>query len=149
MIPSWDKPKPAPVSESEPTPKAKQNRKRSQKLAITPSRVPSEDDEDVEMEEVVRPYVAIKSPKNKQRAKSNVPADVSGSQQEGSNTGKAGSKRGFQESPSQARRESKRRRGPSEESASREGIDLGELSLTEDSPIDTTLVPALEGVVSS
>ena len=140
MIPSWDKPDAEPQPESTPRPKRKP--KRSQKPAITPSQVPTEDDDDddVEMAEVDGPSVAGSTRK-------------SGPQQPKSNRGKAGSKRRPQESP-QTQRSSKRPRGTTELVESVESdepiakVELAEHTFDEDTPIDLSLVPALKEKVS-
>ena len=143
MIPSWDKPDAEPQPESTPRPKRKL--KQPQKPAITPSQVPTkdDDDDDVEMAEVGGPSVAGSTRK-------------SGPQQPKSNRGKAGLKRRPQESP-QTQRSSKRPRGTTE-SAESAGVvesdqpiarvELGEHTFDEDTPIDLSLVPALKDKVS-
>lgn len=134
MIPSWDKPNAGLQPESTSRPKRKL--RGSQKSGFTPSQVPTEDGDDVEMAEAGGPSVAVSARK--------------------SNSRKVGSKRRPQESP-QARRSSKRPRGTtetvepvgdveSEEHITR--VDLAEYTFDEDTPIDLSLVPALNEKVS-
>jgi hypothetical protein len=141
MIPSWDKPDAG--SQPESTPRPKRKLRGSQKSGFTPSQVPTEDGDDVEMSEAGDPSVMVSTRK-------------SGPQQPKSNSRKVGSKRRPQESP-QARRSSKRPRGTtepvepvgvveSEEPIAR--VDLAQYTFDEDTPIDLSLVPALNEKVN-
>jgi hypothetical protein len=145
MLPSWDALEAEPEPASDPTPKLNRKQTRMRRSVIAAPQVASEDS-DIEMVEASGPSAPVPTRKNKRRARFDLSADESGSQQPESDVGKAGLKR--QRSATQEQGSSERVQEGDKPVPPVQRVDLSGRIFGEDTEVSYLLVPALRNKVS-
>ena len=145
MLPSWDALEAEPEPDSDPVPRLNRRQTRTRRPVITAPQVASEDS-DIEMVEASGPSAPVPTRKNKRRARFDLSADESGSQQPESDVGKVGLKR--RRSATQEQGSSKKVQEGDKPVLPVQRVDLSRYIFEEDTEISYLLVPALREKVS-